>query len=34
MEVKLIARPKKPLNVTTNQKVGNLKSGLPKDYDI
>jgi hypothetical protein len=34
IEVKLIARPKKPLNVTTNQKVGNLKSGLPKDYDI
>lgn len=29
IEVKLIAKPKKPLNVITNQKVGILKSGLP-----
>lgn len=28
MEVKLIARPRNPLNVITNQKLGNLKSGL------
>lgn len=28
IEVKLIARPKNPLSVITNQKMGNLKSGL------
>lgn len=28
MDVKLIARPKNPLNVITNQKLGNLRSGL------
>lgn len=29
IEVKLIARPKNPLKVITNQNIGNFKSGLP-----
>lgn len=29
MDVKLIARPKNPLNVSISQKEGNLNNGLP-----